>query len=62
MLLDLLENCAVPLFSPSIMTMVLDIIMENVPDLRALDLSNNNLFAQDSLIVLALRSFTLGET
>jgi hypothetical protein len=52
---DLVDNCAVPLFSPSIMTMVLDITMENFPDLRALDLSNNNLSALDSLILLALR-------
>jgi hypothetical protein len=52
---DLMENCPVPLFSPSIMTMVLDMTMENVPDLRALDLSNNNLSAPDSLILLALR-------
>jgi nuclear RNA export factor len=39
---DLVENCALPLFSPSIMTMLLDITMENVPDLRVLNLSNNN--------------------
>jgi hypothetical protein len=51
----LVENCAVPLFLPSIMTIVLDITMENVPYLRVLDLSNNNLSALDSLIVLALR-------
>jgi hypothetical protein len=37
------------------MTMVLDITMENVLDVRALDLSNNNLSALDSLILLALR-------
>jgi hypothetical protein len=52
---DLVENCAVPLFSPSIMTVVLNITMGNVPDLRALDLSNNNPSALDSLIVFALR-------
>jgi hypothetical protein len=55
MLSDLRENCAVALFNPDIITTVLDIFMENVPDLRALDLSENNLSLLDSLVVLALR-------
>jgi Leucine-rich repeat (LRR) protein len=42
------------------MTVLLDITMENVPDLSVLDLSNNNLSALDSLIVLALRFPKLG--
>jgi hypothetical protein len=45
MLSDLVENCAVALFRPSIMMAVLGIIMENVPELMALDLSDNNLCA-----------------
>jgi hypothetical protein len=55
MLSDLRENCAVALFRPDIMTTVLDIIMDNVPDLRALDLSQNNLSLLDSLVLLPLR-------
>jgi hypothetical protein len=34
---------------------VLDIVMENVPDLMALDLSGNNLYALGNLTVLALK-------
>jgi hypothetical protein len=51
------ENCAAVLFRPSIMIAVLDVIMENVPELTALDLSHSNLSALDSLIVLAVRKF-----
>jgi hypothetical protein len=35
---------------------VSDIIMENVPGLTALDISDNNLSARDSLIVLAVKA------
>jgi hypothetical protein len=56
MLSDLVENCAAALFRPNITMTVLDIIMENVPELTALDLSGNNLFALDSLIVLAVKA------
>jgi Leucine-rich repeat (LRR) protein len=37
------------------MMAVLDVIMENVPELMALDLSDSNLSALDSLIVLAVK-------
>jgi Leucine-rich repeat (LRR) protein len=56
MLSDLVENYAVALFGSSITMRVLDIIMENVPELMALDLSDNNLSALDSLIVLAVKA------
>jgi hypothetical protein len=62
MLSDLMENCAVALFRPSIMMALLDIIMENVPELTALDLSDNNLSARDSLIGLAVRKFVISES
>jgi hypothetical protein len=37
------------------MMAVWDIIMENVPELTALDLSDSNLSARDSLIVVAVK-------
>jgi hypothetical protein len=49
----LVDNYAVPLFRPFIMSAVLDIIVENTPELRALDLSENKLYELDSLSVLA---------
>jgi hypothetical protein len=52
---ELRDSCALALFRPSIMIVLLDIIMENVPELTALDLSDNNLSVLDSLIVLALK-------
>jgi hypothetical protein len=55
MLSDLVENCAVALFRPKILMAALDISMENVPELMALDLSHSNLFALDNLTVLALK-------
>jgi hypothetical protein len=55
MLSDPRDSCAVALFSPEIMTTVLNIITENIPDLRALDLSQNSLSVLDSLVLLALR-------
>jgi hypothetical protein len=51
MLSDLVENCAAALFRPNIMMAVFGIIMENVPGLTALDLSDNNLSALDRLAV-----------
>jgi hypothetical protein len=56
MLSDLVENCAAASFKPNIMMAVTDIIMENVPGLTALDISDNNLSALDSLIVLAVKA------
>jgi hypothetical protein len=44
------------LFRPSIMMAVLDVIMKNVPELTALDLSDNIFSALDSLIVLAVKA------
>jgi hypothetical protein len=55
MLSDVVENCAVALFRSSIMMLVLDISMENVPELMALDFSDNNLSALHSPIVLAIK-------
>jgi len=42
MFADLVDNYAVALFRPSVMSVVLDIVVENIPELRALDLSDNN--------------------
>jgi hypothetical protein len=65
--LDLVDSCPVALFRPSMMLALLDIIMENVPELTALDLSDNKLYVVDSLSVLVTKfriseSFTLEET
>jgi hypothetical protein len=49
---DLMDS-SVALFRPSMMSVVLDIVIENVPDLIALDLSGNNLYALANLTVLA---------
>jgi hypothetical protein len=56
---DLVDSCPVALFRPSMMMAVLDIIVENVPELITLDLSHNNLCALDNLTVLALKVFNL---
>jgi Leucine-rich repeat (LRR) protein len=53
--LDLVDNYAVALFRPSMMSVVLDIIEENVPELTALDLSDNKLYVVDSLSVLVTK-------
>jgi hypothetical protein len=55
MLSDIVENCAEALFRAKITMAVLDIIMESVPELTALDFSDNNLSALDSLIGLAIK-------
>jgi hypothetical protein len=52
---DLMDSSPVALFRPSMMSVVLDIVMENVPDPIALNLSGNNLYALDKLTVLALK-------
>ncbi|PNF34519.1 hypothetical protein B7P43_G10726 [Cryptotermes secundus] len=52
---DLVDNYAVALFRPNMMLAVLDIIVENVPELTALDLSDNKLYALDSLSVLPVK-------
>jgi hypothetical protein len=49
------ESCGLALFRPSNMMVLLDIVMEIVPELTALDLSDSNLYVLDSLIVLALK-------
>jgi hypothetical protein len=41
------------------MMVVLDIIVENVPELMALDLSRSNLYALNNLTVLALTAPSL---
>jgi Leucine-rich repeat (LRR) protein len=38
-----------------VMLTVLDVIMENVPELAALDLSDNKLYSLDSLSVLSIK-------
>jgi len=48
----LVDSCVVPLFRPSVLLAVLSVIVENVPDLTALDLTNNNLYSLDNLVVL----------
>jgi hypothetical protein len=57
---DLVGNCAVALVRPNVMLTVLDVIMENVPELAALDLSDNKLYSLDSLSVLSLKVPNLG--
>jgi Leucine-rich repeat (LRR) protein len=52
---DLVDNYAVALFRPNVMLTVLDIIVENVPELTALDLSDNKLYSLDNLSVLSLK-------
>jgi hypothetical protein len=47
-----MDNCALQLLRPSIMMAV---IVESVPELTALDLSDNKLYTHDSLIVLAVK-------
>jgi len=55
MFADLVDNCAVALFRPNVMLAVLDIIVENVPELMALDLSDNKLYALDNLSLLSVK-------
>jgi Leucine-rich repeat (LRR) protein len=52
---DLVDSYAVPLCIPTVMRAVLKIIVENTPELRALDLSDNNLCTLDSLCVLSAK-------
>jgi nuclear RNA export factor len=53
---DLVDNYAVALFRPVMMSAVLDIVVENVPELAALDLSDNKLYVLNSLSVLAVKA------
>jgi nuclear RNA export factor len=55
MFADLVDDYAVALFRPNMMLVVLDIVVENVPELVALDLSDNKLYALDSLSVLSVK-------
>jgi len=55
MFADLVDNYAIALFRPNMMLAVLDIIVENVPELVALDLSDNKLYALDNLSVLSVK-------
>lgn len=55
MFADLVDDYAVALFRPNMMLAVLDIIVENVPELMALDLSDNKLYALDHLSVLSAK-------
>jgi nuclear RNA export factor len=55
MFADLVDNYAVALFRPNMMLAVVDVIVENVPELVALDLSENKLYALDSLSVLSVK-------
>jgi nuclear RNA export factor len=52
---DLSDNYGVTLFRPSMILAVLDIIVENVPELTALDLFDNKLYALDNLSVLSVK-------
>jgi nuclear RNA export factor len=52
---DLVDNYAVALFRPNMMLAVLDIVVENAPELAALDLSENKLHVLDSLSVLVAK-------
>jgi nuclear RNA export factor len=52
---DLVDSYAVALFRPNVMLALLDIVVENVPELMALDLSDNKLYALDSLSVLSVK-------
>jgi nuclear RNA export factor len=52
---DLIDNCAVALFRPSMMLAELDVIVENVPDLAAPHLSYNKLYSLDNLSVLSIK-------
>jgi nuclear RNA export factor len=55
MFADLVDNYAVALFRPTVMSAVLDVIAENVPDLRALKLSDNKLYSHENLSELSLK-------
>jgi nuclear RNA export factor len=49
------DNYGVALFRPTMMLAVMDVIVENVPELTALDLSDNKLFVLDGLSALAVK-------
>jgi hypothetical protein len=51
----LVDSCVVPLFRPSVLLAVLDIIVESIPALTALDLSDKNTYSFGSLTVLPLK-------
>jgi Leucine-rich repeat (LRR) protein len=55
MLADFSNNYAIALFRPRMMLAVLDIIVENAAELTALDLSDNKLYALQSLSVLSVK-------
>jgi Leucine-rich repeat (LRR) protein len=55
MLADFSNNYTVALFRPRMMLAVLDIIVENAAELTALDLSDNKLYALQSLSVLSVK-------
>lgn len=55
MFADLVDDYAIALFRPNLMLAVLDIVVENVPELMALDLSDNKLYALDNLSVLSTK-------
>jgi len=55
MFADLVDDYAIALFRPNMMLAVLDIVVQNVPELMALDLSDNKLYALDSLSVLSVK-------
>lgn len=50
-----MDSYAVALFRPAMMLAVLDIVVENAPDLAALDLSDNKLYSLDNLSVLSTK-------
>jgi nuclear RNA export factor len=52
---DLTDNYDVALFRPSMMLAVFDLIVENAPDLAALDLSDNKLYSLDNLSQLSIK-------
>jgi hypothetical protein len=52
---DLVDKYAVALFRPKMMMAVLNVVVENVPELTALNLSSNKLYVLDHLRVLAAK-------
>jgi hypothetical protein len=52
---DLIDNYAVALFRPNMMLAVLDIVVDNVPDLVALNLTDNKLYSLENLSVLSVK-------
>ena len=50
---DLVDSCVMALFRANLMIGVIDILAEHVPDLVALNLSENKLYSLEHLTILA---------